>query len=152
MSLSGILESPLYCSCRIHDSTDRSDIYLLVPRSYIIGLGNYTSGELVFSDKKSPNYGVHNIKNRWFKFVGDTVIISWLPNHASERSTDRVSSSDVTRNQVSHFNQDTVSSSFAYVSSRPWCELSPDNICRWARPEYSITHFIGIMTPHHDRV
>ena len=40
--------------------------------SYIIGLGNYTGGELVFSDKKSPNYGVHNIKNRWFKFVGDT--------------------------------------------------------------------------------
>ena len=76
MSLSDILESPLRCSCRIHDSTDRSDIYLLVPRSYIIGLGNYTSGELVFSDKKSPNYGVHNIKNRWFKFVGDTVIIS----------------------------------------------------------------------------
>ena len=32
--------------------------------SYIIGLGNYTGGELVFSDKKSPNYGVHNIKNR----------------------------------------------------------------------------------------
>ena len=40
--------------------------------SYIIGLGNYTGGELVFSDKKSPNYGVHNIKNRWFQFVGDT--------------------------------------------------------------------------------
>eukprot|EP01052_Picozoa_sp_SAG31_P052308 SAG31_NODE_12853_length_911_cov_2.016010_1_plen_84_part_10 len=27
--------------------------------SYIIGLGNYKGGELVFSDKKSPNYGVH---------------------------------------------------------------------------------------------
>ena len=40
--------------------------------SYIIGLGNYTGGELVFADKKSPNYGVHNIKNRWLKFEGDT--------------------------------------------------------------------------------
>ena len=40
--------------------------------SYIIGLGDYTGGELVFSDKKSPYYGSHNIKNKWFKFVGDT--------------------------------------------------------------------------------
>ena len=40
--------------------------------SYIIGLGNYTGGELVFTDKASPNYGVHNIKNKWLKFVGDT--------------------------------------------------------------------------------
>ena len=40
--------------------------------SYIIGLGNYTGGELVFCDKNSPNYGKHNIKNRWLKFVGDT--------------------------------------------------------------------------------
>ena len=40
--------------------------------SYIIGLGNYTGGELVFTDKKSPNYGSHNIKNKWLKFVGDT--------------------------------------------------------------------------------
>eukprot|EP01051_Picozoa_sp_SAG22_P011870 SAG22_NODE_1181_length_5234_cov_12.279455_6_plen_56_part_00 len=29
--------------------------------SYIIGLGNYTGGELVFTDKKSPNYGVHTV-------------------------------------------------------------------------------------------
>eukprot|EP01050_Picozoa_sp_SAG11_P012850 SAG11_NODE_1458_length_4874_cov_218.142827_2_plen_167_part_00 len=41
-------------------------------KSYIIGLGNYTGGELVFSDKKSPYYGKHNIKNKWLKFVGDT--------------------------------------------------------------------------------
>ena len=40
--------------------------------SYIIGLGNYTGGELVFTDKKSPHYGSHNIKNRWLKFTGDT--------------------------------------------------------------------------------
>ena len=40
--------------------------------SYIIGLGNYTGGELVFSDKKSPYHGTHNIKNKWLKFVGDT--------------------------------------------------------------------------------
>eukprot|EP01050_Picozoa_sp_SAG11_P034864 SAG11_NODE_12498_length_699_cov_0.703827_1_plen_216_part_01 len=33
--------------------------------SYIIGLGNYTGGELVFTDKSSPNYGTHNIKNKW---------------------------------------------------------------------------------------
>ena len=30
--------------------------------SYIIGLGNYTGGELVFTDKKSPHYGTHSIK------------------------------------------------------------------------------------------
>ena len=40
--------------------------------SYIIGLGNYTGGELVFSDKKSPHYGTHSIKNKWLKFTGDT--------------------------------------------------------------------------------
>ena len=40
--------------------------------SYIIGLGDYTWGDLVFTDKKSPYYGTHNIKNKWFKFVGDT--------------------------------------------------------------------------------
>eukprot|EP01048_Picozoa_sp_COSAG05_P012924 COSAG05_NODE_1332_length_5154_cov_7.919090_5_plen_119_part_00 len=40
--------------------------------SWIIGLGNYTGGELVFTDKKSPYYGTHNIKNKWLKFVGDT--------------------------------------------------------------------------------
>jgi len=40
--------------------------------SYIIGLGNYTGGELVFHDKKSPHHGTHNIKNRWLKFTGDT--------------------------------------------------------------------------------
>ena len=35
-------------------------------------IGNYTGGELVFTDKKSPYYGSHNIKNKWLKFVGDT--------------------------------------------------------------------------------
>ena len=40
--------------------------------SYIIGLGNYTGGGLVFSDKKSPYYGEHKIRNKWLKFVGDT--------------------------------------------------------------------------------
>ena len=40
--------------------------------SYIIGLGSYTGGELVFHDKKSPHHGTHNIKNRWLKFTGDT--------------------------------------------------------------------------------
>jgi hypothetical protein len=40
--------------------------------SWIIGLGNYTGGELVFTDKSSPYYGTHNIKNKWLKFVGDT--------------------------------------------------------------------------------
>ena len=42
------------------------------PPSYIIGLGNYTGGELVFSDKSSPHYGTHNIRNRWLKFDGST--------------------------------------------------------------------------------
>ena len=40
--------------------------------SYIIGLGDYTRGDLVFTDKKMPYYGIHNIKSKWFKFVGDT--------------------------------------------------------------------------------
>ena len=40
--------------------------------SYIIGLGNYTGGELVFNDKKSPHHGTYNIKNKWLKFVSDT--------------------------------------------------------------------------------
>ena len=43
-----------------------------VGHSYIIGLGNYTGGELVFTNPKSPNYGSHNIRNRWLKFTGDT--------------------------------------------------------------------------------
>ena len=38
--------------------------------SYIIGLGNYTGGELVFEE--GDYKGVHNIKNRWLKFKGDT--------------------------------------------------------------------------------
>jgi hypothetical protein len=29
-------------------------------------------GELVFSDKKSPHYGTHNIKNKFLKFDGST--------------------------------------------------------------------------------
>ena len=37
--------------------------------SYIIGLGNYTGGELVF--ESGPYKGKHNIKNRWLKFKGD---------------------------------------------------------------------------------
>jgi hypothetical protein len=38
--------------------------------SYIIGLGDYTGGELVF--EKGPYEGSHNLKNRWLKFKGDT--------------------------------------------------------------------------------
>ena len=37
--------------------------------SYIIGLGNYTGGELVF--ESGPHKGTHNIKNRWLRFKGD---------------------------------------------------------------------------------
>ena len=37
--------------------------------SYIIGLGNYTGGELVF--EPGPYKGKHNIRNRWLKFKGD---------------------------------------------------------------------------------
>lgn len=43
-----------------------------VGESYIIGLGDYTGGELVFTDKDSPYYGTHNIKGKWLRFVGDT--------------------------------------------------------------------------------
>jgi hypothetical protein len=34
--------------------------------SYIIGLGDYTGGDLVFTNENSPYYGTHNIKNKWF--------------------------------------------------------------------------------------
>ena len=37
--------------------------------SYIIGLGNYSGGELVF--ESGPFKGSHNIKNKWLKFKGD---------------------------------------------------------------------------------
>ena len=37
--------------------------------SYIIGLGNYTGGELVF--ESGPYEGSHNIRNKWLKFKGD---------------------------------------------------------------------------------
>ena len=35
--------------------------------SYIIGLGNFIGGELVFSDKTLPHYGTHNVKNKFLK-------------------------------------------------------------------------------------
>jgi hypothetical protein len=53
---------------KAHSHTDVNN----VGHSYIIGLGDYTGGELVFTDKDSPYYGTHNIKNKWLKFVGDT--------------------------------------------------------------------------------
>ena len=37
--------------------------------SYIIGLGDYKGGDLVF--ESGPYKGVHNIKNKWLKFKGD---------------------------------------------------------------------------------
>ena len=37
--------------------------------SYIIGLGKYTGGELVFVD--GPYKGSHNIRNKWLTFKGD---------------------------------------------------------------------------------
>ena len=37
--------------------------------SYIIGLGDYKGGELVF--ESGPYKGSHNIRNRWLKFKGD---------------------------------------------------------------------------------
>eukprot|EP01052_Picozoa_sp_SAG31_P000900 SAG31_NODE_28_length_32713_cov_39.100509_10_plen_51_part_00 len=33
---------------------------------------NYTGGGLVFSHKKSPHCGSHNINNKWLKFDGST--------------------------------------------------------------------------------
>ena len=50
-----------------HASAKHTDKYNTT-YSYIIGLGNYTGGELVFSD--GPQKGPHNIKNRWLKFNG----------------------------------------------------------------------------------
>ena len=56
-----------------------------VGESYIIGLGDYTGGELVFTDKNSPYYGTHNIRNKWLKFVGDT------PHHVKPFKGERYS-------------------------------------------------------------
>ena len=52
-----------------HASARHTDKYNRGP-SYIIGLGNYTGGELVFEEGSYK--GKHNIKNRWPKFEGDT--------------------------------------------------------------------------------
>jgi hypothetical protein len=56
-----------------------------VGTSYIIGMGNYTGGQLIFTDKDSPYYGSHNIKNKWLKFVGDT------PHHVAPFTGERYS-------------------------------------------------------------
>ena len=37
--------------------------------SYIIGLGKYTGGDLVFDS--GPHKGSHNIRNKWLRFKGD---------------------------------------------------------------------------------
>ncbi len=51
-------------AARHRDKTNKANA------SYIIGLGNYTGGELVFTEKDSPQYGSHNIRNKWLKFDG----------------------------------------------------------------------------------
>ena len=38
--------------------------------SYIIGLGNYTGGELIIYDKDGNNPKKHNIRNKFYKFDG----------------------------------------------------------------------------------
>ena len=38
--------------------------------SYIIGLGDYTGGDLIVYDKDGKNPVYHNIKNRFYKFDG----------------------------------------------------------------------------------
>ena len=38
--------------------------------SYIIGLGNYTGGDLIVYDEDGKNPVYHNIKNRFYKFNG----------------------------------------------------------------------------------
>ena len=38
--------------------------------SYIIGLGNYTGGELIVFDENDKNPVKHNIRNKFFKFNG----------------------------------------------------------------------------------
>jgi hypothetical protein len=54
-----------------HAAAKHTDNYNSPP-SYIIGLGNYKGGELVFTDKTSPHYGTHSIKNKFLKFDGST--------------------------------------------------------------------------------
>ena len=51
--------------------------------SYIIGLGKYTGGQLVFDS--GPYKGVHNIKNKWLKFKGDHP--HWVKPFKGERYT-----------------------------------------------------------------
>ena len=51
--------------------------------SYIIGLGKYTGGELVF--ESGPYKGVHNIRNKWLKFKGDHP--HYVRNFRGERYT-----------------------------------------------------------------
>ena len=41
-----------------------------VGESYIIGLGNYTGGEVVVYDEDGKNPKKHNIKNKFLKFNG----------------------------------------------------------------------------------
>ena len=41
-----------------------------VGESYIIGLGNYTGGELIVFDEDDKNPVKHNIRNKFFKFNG----------------------------------------------------------------------------------
>jgi hypothetical protein len=41
-----------------------------VGESYIIGLGNYTGGELMVWDKNDKNPKKHNIRNKFYKFNG----------------------------------------------------------------------------------
>ena len=40
--------------------------------SYIIGLGNYTGGELIVYDEDDKNPVKHNIRNKFYKFNGST--------------------------------------------------------------------------------
>ena len=51
--------------------------------SYIIGLGTYTGGELVFDS--GPYKGSHNIRNKWLKFKGDHP--HWVKPFKGERYT-----------------------------------------------------------------
>ena len=51
--------------------------------SYIIGLGNYTGGQLVFDS--GPYKGEHNIRNKWLKFKGDHP--HWVKPLKGERYT-----------------------------------------------------------------
>jgi len=57
-----------------------------VGESYILGVGNYTGGELIIYDKDGKNPKKKDIKNKWFKYNG-----SLFPHEVAGFTGDRYS-------------------------------------------------------------